>query len=365
MFFSGLVWSAPPDLDFNQIGPEHLRYGLWLKPRIRFRTGKLFRFRLDEDCELFVRNRFECPEGETFEERWARQSKLKLTSPNDLWSEVLIVLQRPKLEENTLRHFQHGNGRVPMKGNVFTLHQRFNEWICAYAIGTRQLVSGRPLKLLTDAEFLDTIHVELSIAVPPDYVLQDAEAEDVFQWSPPNRFISEEGIAGDIDDLPAHALNEIDAGLRKARAHTFYEIVLRAKAEMMSRDFTTALILACVALEGVHSAFLEVVTDRLCFDGALREEYKRELGISRLIQITPKLFMRAEHRPDDELVAACGRAFTLRNKIIHSLKNRAGEYHFRGITSGQLTEAYATVLRMYDIYVAAFESEAQLGPQVQ
>jgi hypothetical protein len=264
-----------------------------------------------------------------------------------LWSEAIVFVPNPHVPDEVIDALRKGEAKVPSERNLFRTHSAFNEFICAYATAANQLFGGAPLRMLTDMEFMDSLYMEAAFLSPPGYDLTDHDIEDVFSWKPEREFVKIGGqLSGDLDDLPATTLASIGHAHQNFREHAFYEIAFKAKTEMVGRDPIVAIMLACAALEGVHAELLRQATKSKISDG-LMSNLLREQGIHTLIQITPRLFMPEDARPNDEAIKRCVDALEKRNAIIHA-KMSGGHYKMRGYTAGELNTAYSAVIEMYN-----------------
>src|SRR5207247_971921 len=138
------------------------------------------------------------------------------------------------------------------------------------------------------------------------------------------------------------------------------EVAFRAKSLMVQGDFTGALLMAVVALEGAHAAFLgTALMNQLgpLGDSAQRvvDDLLREQGMYTLCQLTPFLFMSPAERPAPDALTRSLEGITMRNAIMHSLRKK-GKYKARLYNSAQMSDAFSAVLKVYEAYVSALET---------
>jgi hypothetical protein len=135
---------------------------------------------------------------------------------------------------------------------------------------------------------------------------------------------------------------------------------------MVEADYTTAILFAVVALEGVHAVLLQLALDRVLgsspHNPAARaklveekaEKLLKDVGFSEMIEFTSTVFLQPEERPAPEDVTAAKLGITIRNEIMHALAKK-GQYKLRNRTNAQIAEAYKNVLKMYDHFVRIVE----------
>jgi hypothetical protein len=144
-------------------------------------------------------------------------------------------------------------------------------------------------------------------------------------------------------------------------------LAFEAKAKMVSSDYIGALLMAVAALEGVHGAFVmqtlesRLPTGRTGEDKDLEEDFIKELGFSLCSKMTPYLLMDASERPPQDLIQKAAKAIKYRNEVMHALRNSSGVYRIRTRTNADLSEAYSSVMHLYDFYRKAFEKVASSG----
>jgi uncharacterized protein YeeX (DUF496 family) len=139
---------------------------------------------------------------------------------------------------------------------------------------------------------------------------------------------------------------------------------------MVEGDYVTALLFAVISLEGVHSVLLQISLDRR-FTASITDDNARakqventanrlleEMGISELLEITPLLFLDVEDRPSDDQLRNCKLGVTIRNEIMHA-KVKKGQYKLRNRSNEQISEAYSSVLEVFNLFVKIVERDTE------
>lgn len=320
-----------------------------LRLPFRFRTGKLYRFQVtgENPFEVWILNRFLIPEDSDHNDWLPRLHATGINGYSPLWSEAIVFVPDPHVSEEVIDALRKGEAKIPSEKNLFRTQAAFNEFICAYATAANNLFGGAPLRMLTDMEFFDSLYVEAAFLSPPGYDITSKDIDGMFSWKPEREFVKIGGqLSGGLADLPATTLATVGQAHQNFREHAFYEIAFKAKTEMVGLDPIVAIILASAALEGVHAELLRRATKGKISDG-LMSKMLREQGIHTLIQITPRLFMPEDERPNDETIRRCVDALEKRNAIIHA-KMSGGRYKMRGYTFDVLSNAYSAVMEMYN-----------------
>ena len=139
------------------------------------------------------------------------------------------------------------------------------------------------------------------------------------------------------DEVPADQLARIHRYAQLHQRFLFYQFALDAKSKMVEQDFVSAILFAVVALEGVHSALLQMRLDRRMAasitDSDIRAKQAeatanrllKDVGFSESIEMTSLLFLDAEDRPPEDQMRKCKLGITIRNEIMHALAKK-GQY---------------------------------------
>ncbi|MFC1718605.1 hypothetical protein ACFL6S_33430 [Candidatus Poribacteria bacterium] len=323
--------------DFANINKEDIRFGHILNLPFRIRLGKLYRHQFmfrDKPFEIVLYNKYLMPQG-TDIRQLARDKK----SSDALWTQALIIVKHPKISIdclNNIRNYFSKEGQAPfIIKSVFPAIEALNYFLVAYATCAELIFGGRPLYLLRAKEvIIDSPLLEIVILYPSKEELTDDTCLKAFdvKFSGTIYGDSPTTIYGDLDDLQVDEIRVlIDEHLRSQQSLIHHKLVFEAKSKMINEDYNGALLLAVSALEAVHSAFVqqEFRLRLPKYDNKLVNDFIRELGMSLCNKITPYLLMEQDERPEPELIKQVGHGLTIRNEIMHSLKNNKGEYRIR------------------------------------
>ncbi len=192
-----------------------------------------------------------------------------------------------------------------------------------------------------------------------EYWLSDKDVDGLFDLQP--KFVRG-GMAvyrGELQDLEKEKLDRIPAALALQQNYIFYEFAFLAESRMEAQDYNVALLMAVVALEAAHSAFVRLVLQNRTKGKVKRAEnlindFLREQGFYVLNQMTPLLLMEEDEHPSPETLEACSKGVQMRNAIMHALRDKSG-YKIQKYTHSQLYEAYKAVMQVYENYVQAIE----------
>jgi hypothetical protein len=340
-----------------------IMYVVPLPFRLRLPQRYQFRPRGNGSFQLWVRNQVLVEGGVDILEA------LRRVQPPDGWeklfSEVILIQNDLHIDPEGLSGLKEGKAwaSVLYGRNTLEAVRHLNEFLVAYGTGAKLIVGGAPLRLLSQYEFLERINRVFLLLCPETFEIHDQELEATlkvpYQW----KSLGPGGaLYGDLDDLAPDMQAEIEAAFSRQRLHAFYEFAFQAKSRMLSDDHVGALILACVALEGAHAAFLREVLRPAMEDYERSEEIVnnllREQGIHTTLQLSWRLFLRAEQRPPEEVLDKCRKAIEIRNDILHARMKR-GHYKLRGHSNAEIGEAYGSVLEVYGCFLSALEEKLQ------
>lgn len=358
MHTSALFTSQSFDVD--GLSAEQVRYGLVLRLPFRLRVNGLIRMpQVDRNSEVWIHNRIAVPPGSHLPAVIHSLPDKDRDGYGGLWSQAVVVLNTPVLQEGAVDALKAGDLRsLGLGGNMFRALTVLNELVFGYSEVTGSIFGGAPLRFLTDTEFFETLRVEFGFLAFPEYPITNQDITEILEWRPPREFRSLGGqLTGDLTDLPDSTWADIPKQIEKLREHAYHELAFKAKMAMIDREPLIALVLACAALEGAHAALLrQALSTPLSQhpkgpDGIV-ENLLREQGIFTLVQLTSYAFMDAAQRPTPEEIDCCLEALTMRNGIVHA-KQKKGTYKLRAHTFMELSEAYSAVLTVYRNYLAA------------
>lgn len=348
-----------------RVTEDQVRVGFILRLPFRLRVGKLRRFKCDWEgpSEVCLRNALDIPNG-TDTSEILRQPR---GSHEALWTDALIMLERPKVQESDLEALRKSEelpelAPTNLTGSAFQATKALNQVIIAYSTSTKQLWGGKPLRMLSDTEFFERLRWEITILCPKGYVLQDSDILQLFNLRPDRELISLGTLVGYLDDLGEEDLASIEGSLVRQREFIFYESAFQANSKMVERDFVGALLMAVVALEGAHAAFVRhVLLQQLrpLEENRIRElvgNFLRVEGLHTLCQVTPFLLMEEGERPTPEVLKQCVKGIEMRNDIVHAKTNAKGRYKARQHAPMKISDAFSAIMKVYDCYVRALES---------
>jgi hypothetical protein len=359
-------------VNLGQLTEDQVRVGFILRLPFRLRVGKLRRFKCDWQgpFEVCFRNALDIPNG-TDTSEVLRQLQ---GSYEALWTDALTIVEEPRVQESDLEALRKSEespepSPTNLTGNAFQAIKALNQLIIAYSTATKDLWGGRPLRTLSDIEFFERLRWEITILCPKAHVLREADILQLFNLRPDREFISLGQLTGDLDDLSEEELAGIGGMLIRQQEFVFYEFAFQAKSKMVERDFVGAVLMAVVALEAAHAAFvrhalsqrLERLKKARTAEAKLVNNFLREQGLYTLYQMTPFLLMEEGERPSPEVLRACGQGIQMRNDIMHALTNAKGQYKVRQHVPMKISEAYSAILEVYDCYVRALESRLDHG----
>jgi hypothetical protein len=168
-------------------------------------------------------------------------------------------------------------------------------------------------------------------------------------------------MMGELSDIPPERLDGVSDAMGRVSDFYFYELAFEAKSKMVATDYVGALLMAVAALEGVHGAFVTnamqaiLPRNRTGENKNLEDNFLKELGFSLCNKLTPYLLMKDGDRPSPELIQGVSTAIKFRNEIMHALRTSSGEYRIRTRTNVEISEAYSSVLKMYELYRKALD----------
>ena len=237
-----------------------------------------------------------------------------------------------------------------------------NDFIIAYSTlykSTSIFMLTGQVKTLTNMQFSEAAESEIQYHCPKGYVLTDSDVEKLINWKPPL-------LVGSVStfplfkfkDLTAQAMDKIPVAFDRHRNYVFYEFAFYAKVRLESEDYLGAVLMSCIALEAVHSAFLRSVLEEALSAYKLKEKFIDALlqapRLYERIKMTASVFMDNNERPPNELLGRCKKAIQIRNDIMHA-KYSEGTYKLRKYQTLELLDAYNVFEETYDYFKEALE----------
>lgn len=347
-------------VDTTSLTTEHLHEVFVLRMPFRLRTGAFLRLKVMDPipCDVCFVNRIAVPVGADV----LRDPELNgCLLQGLLWTDVLIDVPNPDLCEGEIQRL-----RCPEEATdreFFPLDESrqvdaLNRCITAYHTASGETMGGRPLSLFTWPGWHPYLRYNPIIACRPGRVLSD---DELLKWclapQPEPSVIRGEGLSVDLSDLPDDTIDAIPEALEQVCRHAFHESAFAARLAngLWNPMPMQALLNAIIALEGAHSVFLHSrLEPRL---GAMNgkqwdevEEFARVLGLSKLMSLTPALFMTPDEMPSKEAIRECCKAISKRNEIMHAVRTRAGLYKSRLSKQDGLGKHIKAALDMYEHY---------------
>lgn len=346
---------------------DNVRFGFVIGLPFHLRVGTLYNCRFDvsgRSFDLWFRNRVSLPSKAAFE-TFRRDFK----PATDLWTDVLVVVENPKIDKKSLDDLRKSDPediRYPV-GASYLHHamQAINHFIVAYGAVTGPFsISVSKLRVFQTLDFMDRLRGQVTIIMPKDIALPEAEIAEFFDAGSDRIFEKAYLPTGEFDfhDLSQEELVKIGEAISLHIDFIFYEFAFEARSKMMvDLDYRGGLLMAVAALEGAHAAFVgDVFASKLPPDSKkgvtekLTATYLHELGMTLCNDLTPYLFMAEEDRPSPELIKSAADGLTYRNQIMHALRKR-GQDRTRQKTNKELLDACSAVLKVYECYRKAFE----------
>lgn len=337
--------------------------------RFAFRVDLPFRLRLGRDykhqvavrgrtVDIHLRNDVSVPKDAKTHEIISQQRNI-----SGLFTRAVVLVADPTVSEESLEELRASNPQADdfkyphATSEVFIAQQALNQFVVAYGTATGQVFGGAPLRVFRTHDFFDYLRWGVTIigrasALSPDNI------EQILALRPNRQIVSVQSLTGELSDLADSEVAQISDALSLHTDFVFYEYAFEAKSKMVGCDYVGALLMAVAALEGAHGAFVSrELAQRLPenADSDLPEKFIRELGMSLCNQLSPFLFLDEADRPSFELIREAGKGLKYRNEVMHALRNRRGQYRTRLRTNRELSDAFSSVLKLYEIYRAAFE----------
>jgi len=348
--------------DVKKTTHKNIRFAFVITLPFRLRVGNFYRHHFicrDKFFEIILRNPISIPENSEI-----HKILFKVKSHDKLWTEAIIVSEQPTVGDDSLgriRSWKPNEEKIPIRatGQLFYANRACNHFIVAYSTAIRQIFGGRALRLIRMSEFTDYIRWEETILCPAEDTLPDDFYMQMFNLKPKIDIIYKGSITGELHDISKEELEVgIDRVLSRQNDFIHFELAFEAKSKMSQDDFIGALLMAVAALESAHAAFVQhELGSRLTsnFDKDLPNKFLRGLGMSLCNSLTPILLMETEERPSPKIIKNCSHGIEIRNEIMHALKNKQGKYRLRTRTNKEISEAYSSILEVYDCYVEALE----------
>jgi len=344
--------------DFKTITKDMVRCGCLVSLPFRLRLGELYRQNFQfrgGDFEIVLKNKFRVPEGMEI-----LQVIKAAKNFETLYTEAIIVVRNLNIKREALERLREW---TPEKSDLppgaadapyYKAMGALNHFISAYSLATKDILGPR---LFNIPDFFNNLKYTLAIYCHPNEEITNNDYNEAFDF--PRREINCKQVNfGELQDFTIEKAREsISEYLKKQEDFVHYELAFEAKTKMLAMDYIGALLLAVAALEGAHAAFVQYELGyRLPAEiKASPEDFIKELGMSLCNQFTPFILLNEEERPDKELIMKAGQGLKYRNEIMHSLRNKKGQYRIITRTNSEISEAYSAILSVYDCYIRALE----------
>jgi hypothetical protein len=332
------------NLDETRTEAIEVRHCCVVNLPFRLRIGNSYTFpKSDEgDFKLYFRNLYEIPPtGIKIED--LKEQASKRGRDNFFYTKVLIILKKSRYNHSALKVL--------------------NDFIVAYGTVTTSPISlfGENVRTLTEMEFSKACEWEIKYHCPKGYILTDSDVDKLINKKHSLTFNL--SIIPDlkIKDLSLETLKKIPSAFELHKKFIFYEFAYEAKVRMLSEDYITAVFMACIALEGVHGAFLNYVriskNEKKC-ERNLNNKSKRERsvpGFYRRLKNTISKYLDSQEKPSEDLMTKCETAIKIRDSVMHAISTK-GVYEFRKYQRSDFVEAYQTILQIYEYFRKALEN---------
>ena len=316
----------------------------------RLRIGKSYIFPESDnkDFKLYFRNPYEISaEGIKIAE--LKKESAKKGTNKFFNTKVLIMLKHPLNKHNALRVL--------------------NDFIIAYGIvaTSPNSIFSADAKTLNDMEFFKALEWDITYYCPKGYILTDSDVDKLINKKP--SMTANLSITPDLKifDLSPDTLKKIPSAFELHKEFVFYEFAYGAKVRMLSEDYIIAVLMACIALEGVHGAFLNhfrtLKKEKKC-KGSIDNKSKKdrsEPGFYRRLANTISGYMDSQEKPPNDLMKKCKIAIKIRDDIMHAISTK-GIYEFRKYQRTDFVEAYKTILQTYEYFLRPLEADTLSDP---
>ena len=367
----------PDDLDLESVSDPQVYRGFILTLPFRLRIGMLFTVHVGDSFNVVFRNQLEIPRDTPPDDILSMMWVGKKHRPREqFFTEALVLDTNPPVDGDVRTKFvefleSSGDQKMPeIKARYFQAITSLNDAIVGYHHATSSLFGGTVVQRLTSLNFFDRLRYLHTILSPPGYKLSESELVEILDARSDREFVSVGGqfATHQLDDVPDAQLADIQRYVQLHQRFLFYQFALDAKSKMVEQDLVSAILFAVVALEGVHSALLQMCLDRQMArsltDPLVRTQQAeatanrllKNIGLTELLEMTSLLFLDADDRPSKEQMDQCKLGITIRNEIMHVLVKK-GEYRLRNRTNQQLCDAYSNVLAVFSHFAAIVERD--------
>lgn len=379
------VFTFPDEVDLKNVANIQIYKGFILTLPFRIRTGKIFSVQIGDSFDVIFRNRLDIPYGtspdEVLDLMWVDK---KFRPREQFFTEALIIDKNVTVTKDFREHFDAltdsgSDQKIPdSKTRYFEAITSLNDAIVGYHHATNSLFGGTVVERLTIQTFFERIRYLHTIVSPSGYELSHADLFEILDARSEREFVQIGGqfATSQMDDVPAEQLDSIQRYAKLHQQFLFYQFALDAKSKMAEQDYVTAILFAVIALEGVHSALLQMRVDRQVAESitdttirtkkveATVNRMLKDIGLSESLEMTSLLFLDGENRPPEDEMRNCKLGITIRNEIMHALAKK-GQYRLRNRTNKQITEAYSSVIKMFNSFATIVERDIEAESAVE
>ena len=373
------AFTFPDDFDVTSVAELQVYNAFILTLPFRLRTGIFFSVPIDDSFEVIFRNVLDIPHGTPADDvdklMWEGK---RFRAREQFFTEALVLDKRPRLSEDFRHKFisyitDRDDSRMPdTDARHFQAMTSLNDAIVGYHHATNALLGGTVVERLTTPVFFHCLRYLHTIVCPSEYVLSRSELVAVLDARGQRSFTQLEGqfTTSQLDDVPAQELVDIQGYVQLHQRFLFYQFALDAKSKMAVQDFVSAVLFAVIALEGVHSALLQMRLDRRMATSVTDSDARakqaevtgnrllKDIGIRESLDITSLLFLDAHERPTEDEMKQCKLGIRIRNEIMHALAKK-GQYRLRNRTNQEISKAYSSVLKVFNHFANIVERDTE------
>lgn len=269
--YQQFAFSFPADFDFKTVVDIDVYNGFILALPFRLRTGPFFSVHVDNSFDVILRNRLAIPHGTPCDDVLRMMWEGKDFRPREqFFTETLVLDKNPEVTTNFRDEFvayTEGGGEQKMprtRARYFEALTSLNDAIVGYHHATKSLFGGTVVERVTQPTFFERLRYLHTIVCPSKYELSQDNLIEVLDARGEMAFTPVAGqfATNQLDDVPAIQLAQVQRYTQLHQRFLFYQFALDAKSRMVEQDYVSAILFAVVALEGVHSALLQMRLSR-------------------------------------------------------------------------------------------------------
>lgn len=373
------AFTLPDEFDVASAADLQVCNAFILTLPFRLRTGPFFAVPIGESFTAIFRNTLDIPQGTLQEDVDNLLWEGKVFRPREqFFTEALVLDKHPALSPEFRQKFiaflaDSDNNKMPRtEARYFKALESLNDAIVGYHHATKSLFGGTVVERLTAPMFFPRLRYLHTIVCPSGYELSNSEVVEILETRGDRTFTQVEGefTTGELDDAPADQLDLVQRYTQLHQRFLFYQFALDAKSKMVEQDFVSAILFAVVALEGVHSAVLQMRLDRHMAESitdpdirtkqveATAKRLLKDVGTSESLEMTSLLFLDAHERPSEDEMRQCKLGIRIRNEIMHALAKK-GQYRLRNRKDRQISDACSSVLKIFEHFAAIVERDTE------